>query len=247
MHVGHNPKDYEGLCLHSWVCLSWIVYCLIFFFDWLIGWLICHDEWLGMLTLNRFLTVSVAQIQTESINQSINQSINFELGLTVLQDYFTQNNKVYEAKAEDLPDKKTTFEPPHDKTDKMACAPSEDSDQPGHPPSPIRVFAVRMKKAWVLSYPLNASKVSYQTGRMPRLIWVFAGRTCHFVDFATRRLIWSSASRTWFFIWRFMRWWHFSWNYGTFHETIALFMTLWHFSSFVNSFFKRACAAVYWG
>ena len=28
-----------------------------------------------------------------------------------------------------------TFEPPHDKTNKMACAPSEDSDQPGHPPS----------------------------------------------------------------------------------------------------------------
>ena len=40
----------------------------------------------------------------------------------------------------------------------MACAPSEDSDQPGHPPSLIRVFAVRMKKTWVLSYPLSAQK-----------------------------------------------------------------------------------------
>ena len=50
------------------------------------------------------------------------------------------------------------------------CAPSEDSDQPGHPPSLIRVFAVRMKKAWDLSYPLSAQ-------RMPRLTWVFAGRT----------------------------------------------------------------------
>ena len=37
----------------------------------------------------------------------------------------------------------------------MACASSEDSDQPGHPPSLIRAFAVRMKKAWVLSYPLS--------------------------------------------------------------------------------------------
>ena len=37
----------------------------------------------------------------------------------------------------------TTTEPAHDKTNKMACAPSEDSDQPGHPPSLIRVFAVR--------------------------------------------------------------------------------------------------------
>ena len=26
-------------------------------------------------------------------------------------------------------------EPPHDKTNKMACVPIEDSDQPGHPPS----------------------------------------------------------------------------------------------------------------
>ena len=38
------------------------------------------------------------------------------------------------------------------------CAPSEDSDQPGHPPSLIRVFAVCMKKAWVLSYPLSAQR-----------------------------------------------------------------------------------------
>ena len=29
----------------------------------------------------------------------------------------------------------TIFEPHHDKTNKMECAPSEDSDQPGHPPS----------------------------------------------------------------------------------------------------------------
>ena len=41
-------------------------------------------------------------------------------------------------------------------TNRMTCAPSEDSDQPGHPPSLIKVFAVRMKKRWVLSYPLSA-------------------------------------------------------------------------------------------
>ena len=49
-------------------------------------------------------------------------------------------------------------EPPHDKTNKMACAPGKDSDQTGHLPSLIRVFAVRMKKAWVLSYPLSAQR-----------------------------------------------------------------------------------------
>ena len=56
------------------------------------------------------------------------------------------------------------------KTDKMACAPSKDSNQPGHPSSLIRVFAVRMKKAWVLSYPLSTQRRLDQTGRMPRLI-----------------------------------------------------------------------------
>ena len=35
------------------------------------------------------------------------------------------------------------FELQHGKTNKVACAPSEDSDQPGHPPNPIRVFIVR--------------------------------------------------------------------------------------------------------
>ena len=30
-----------------------------------------------------------------------------------------------------------TTESPRDKTNKMACAPSKDSDQPGHPPSLI--------------------------------------------------------------------------------------------------------------
>ena len=33
------------------------------------------------------------------------------------------------------------------------------------------------------------SEDSDQTGRMPRLIWVFAGRICHFVGFVMRRLI----------------------------------------------------------
>ena len=33
------------------------------------------------------------------------------------------------------------------------------------------------------------SEDSDQTGQMPRLIWIFAGRTCHFVGFVMRRLI----------------------------------------------------------
>ena len=49
----------------------------------------------------------------------------------------------------------TSFELPHDKTNKMARVLSKDSDQPGYPPSLIRVFALCMKKAWVFSYPLS--------------------------------------------------------------------------------------------
>ena len=54
--------------------------------------------------------------------------------------------------------KQCKLELEHDKTNKMACAPSEDSDQPGHSPSLIRIFAVRMKKPGVLSYPLSAQR-----------------------------------------------------------------------------------------
>ena len=85
------------------------------------------------------------------------------------------------------------------------CAPSEDSDQPGHPPSLIRVFAVpdqpghppslirvfavRMRKAWVFSYPLSAQRrlwsdwVDAQAGLSLR--WAHS----HFVGFVIRRLI----------------------------------------------------------
>ena len=46
---------------------------------------------------------------------------------------------------------------------------------------------------WVAKDPtfLHAdSEDSDRTGRMPRLIWVFAVRTCHFVGFVMRRLKW---------------------------------------------------------
>ena len=60
------------------------------------------------------------------------------------------------------------------------CAPIEDSDQPGHLPSLIRVFGSSLCAQWVAKDPsfLHAdSEYSDQTGRIPRLIWVFAGRT----------------------------------------------------------------------
>ena len=52
----------------------------------------------------------------------------------------------------------STFEPPHDKTNKMAFASSEDSDQHGYPPSLIRVFD--SCKSGYLLYTLVLSYVS---------------------------------------------------------------------------------------
>ena len=63
-------------------------------------------------------------------------------------------------------------------------APSEDSDQPGHPPSLTRVFAVRMKKAWVLSYPLSAQRRLWSDWASLR--WAHS----YIVGFVMRRLLW---------------------------------------------------------
>ena len=45
-----------------------------------------------------------------------------------------------------------TFDPKHKKTYHLTCASNEESNQPAHPCSLIRVFVVRMKKLWILDY-----------------------------------------------------------------------------------------------
>ena len=57
------------------------------------------------------------------------------------------------------------YEPPHDKTNKMTFAPSEDSDQPGHPPSLISVFTCAHWVAKVAMFVHAESEGSDQTGR----------------------------------------------------------------------------------
>ena len=65
------------------------------------------------------------------------------------------------------------IEPRHDKTNKMSVRPTK--------PSLIRVFAVRMKKPWVLSYPLSAQWRLWSDWAHvqadPSLRWAH----CHFV------------------------------------------------------------------
>ena len=79
-------------------------------------------------------------------------------------------------------------EPPHDKTNKMAIAPGEYTDQPVHPPSLIRVFAVHMKKHWVLSYPLSALRRLIRLGGCPGWFESSLGTKAFFVGFVMRWL-----------------------------------------------------------
>ena len=83
----------------------------------------------------------------------------------------------------------STFEPPHDKTNKMTVRPAKTQISLGIRP----VWSESSPCAqWVAKDPsfLHAdSKDSDQTQLMPRLIRVFAGCTCHFVGFFMRRLI----------------------------------------------------------
>ena len=72
------------------------------------------------------------------------------------------------------------FEPPHDKTNKMAVRPAKTQISLGIHPVWSKVFAVRMKKKKKIGYLATLwahSEDSDESGRMPRLIWVFAGRT----------------------------------------------------------------------
>ena len=75
------------------------------------------------------------------------------------------------------------FEPPRDKTNKMTVGPAKTHISLGIRP----VWSVSLLcTQWIAKDPrfLYAdSEDSDQSGRMPRLIWVFAERTCHFVGF----------------------------------------------------------------
>ena len=66
------------------------------------------------------------------------------------------------------------YEPPHVKTNKMTSVPIEASDQPGHLPSLIRVFAVCMKTRLMPRPSLRWAHMSF--------CW-----SCHVADHITFR------------------------------------------------------------
>ena len=97
------------------------------------------------------------------------------------------------------------------------CA-SEDSDQPGHPPSLIRGFAVRMKRVWVLSYPLSAQRRHWSDWAHKSFCW-FCHEAAHLPIAQNNRTLGIK---------------------GLTVLKLSQLMRLWHFSSSVNSFFKQS-------
>ena len=92
----------------------------------------------------------------------------------------------------------------HDKP--TQCAPSEDSDHPGHSPSLIRVFAVRMKKHWVLSYPLSMQKRLWSDWADVQADLSLRWAHTHFVGFVMSQFKWVQVSRSPDFPWLMSLW-----------------------------------------
>ena len=124
----------------------------------------------------------------------------------------------------------------------MTWVPSDDSDQTGHPPSLIRVFAVRMKKPWLLSYPLSGQQRLLSdwvdTHVILLVLSLFGSIISHLINnFYTRSFKWFKT--TFPFHKKFVKylkenygfretdkvdiWWHLNdnwaspWDYGTYH------------------------------
>ena len=82
-----------------------------------------------------------------------------------------------------------SYEPPHDKPTKWHVRSAKTQFSLGIRPVWSESSLCAQWVAKDLSFLHADSEDSGQTGRMPKLIRVFAGRTCYFVGFVTRRLI----------------------------------------------------------
>ena len=100
---------------------------------------------------------------------------------------FLQNNKLNDASIRVGLDE-NLFEPPHDETNKVAVRPANTQISLGIRPVWSETSLSTWRKLGSLATHSVHSNNSDQTGRMPRLIWVFTGHS-QFVGFVMRRLI----------------------------------------------------------
>ena len=80
------------------------------------------------------------------------------------------------------------IEPPREKNNSVTVRPAKTQISLGIRPVWSESLLSAWKKLGSLATHWAHSEDSGQTVRMPRLIRVFAGRTCHFVGFVMRRL-----------------------------------------------------------
>ena len=78
------------------------------------------------------------------------------------------------------------FEPRHDKTNKMSVRPAKTQISLG---IRLSVFPVRMKKAWVLSYPFSAQRRLWSDWPDAQADLSLRWAHCHFIGFVMSRLI----------------------------------------------------------
>ena len=81
------------------------------------------------------------------------------------------------------------FELSHDKTNKMTVRPAKTQISLGICPVLSESLLCAQWVAKDLNFLHADSEGSDQSGWMPRLIWVFAGCTCHYVGFVMRQFI----------------------------------------------------------
>ena len=89
------------------------------------------------------------------------------------------------------------FEPRHDKTNNVAVRPAKTQTILGIRPV-WSVFAVRMKKTWVLSYPLSAQRRLWSDWTNAQADLSLRWAHTHFVAFVMSRLI----PTTWYKWWK---------------------------------------------
>ena len=82
---------------------------------------------------------------------------------------------------------KRTLEPPPDKTNKVSLCPAKTQISLSIRPVWSESSLSAWRKRGSLATHSAHSEDSDQTGQMPRLIWVFAGHTCHSVVFIMKR------------------------------------------------------------
>ena len=81
------------------------------------------------------------------------------------------------------------YEPIHDKTNNVVVRPAKTQISLGICPVWSESSLSAWRKLGSLATHWAYSEDPDQTGRMPRLIWVFDGRTCHFVGFVMGLLL----------------------------------------------------------